>query len=138
MEMLLNCLACYTACLERIISWINKNAYIQIAINGKSFCGACKDALLLIIRNALRFAALGGLGTIFINIGLIWTCAFSVMLGYYNLSTSKYFVDGEVSDVYITLAFVIIFAYSIASIFMMVYSISLDTILHCFITDEEI
>lgn len=30
------------------------------------------------------------------------------------------------------------FAYCIASIFMMVYSISLDTILHCFITDEEI
>ena len=60
------------------------------------------------------------------------------MLGYYNLTNTKYFVDGEVSDVYITLAFIIIFAYSIASIFMMVYSISLDTILHCFITDEEI
>ena len=30
MEMLLDCLTCYTACLERIISWINKNAYIQV------------------------------------------------------------------------------------------------------------
>ena len=92
----------------------------------------------MIIRNALRFAAMGGLGTIFINIGLLWTCCFSVMLGYYNLTNTKYFVDGEISDVYITLAFIISFAYCIASIFMMVYSISLDTILHCFITDEEI
>jgi hypothetical protein len=30
---------------------------------------ACKDALMLIIRNNLRFAALSGVGTIFIFVG---------------------------------------------------------------------
>lgn len=91
--MALKCLQCYLACVERIIKFINKNAYIQIAINGKSFCFACKDALLLIIRNALRFTALGGLGGLFIMLGYLITIAGNVALAYFNLTYNQYFVD---------------------------------------------
>ena len=40
------------------------------AINGKNFCGACADALGVIMSNALRFAALGGIGGLFTFIGI--------------------------------------------------------------------
>ena len=36
--------------------FLNKNAYIQIALLGKKFCFAAKDAFWLIFRNALRIA----------------------------------------------------------------------------------
>jgi len=70
----------------KIIKFINKNAYIQIAISGKNFCFACKDALLLILRNPLRFAALGGLGSLFTVMGFCIICAANVALGYFNLT----------------------------------------------------
>ena len=61
---------CYLACLERLVEFINRNAYIQIAIGGKNFCGAVKDAFSVISSNALRFAAVSGLGAIFNFIGV--------------------------------------------------------------------
>ena len=36
--------------------FLNKNAYIQIALLGKKFCYAAKDAFWLILRNGLRIA----------------------------------------------------------------------------------
>ena len=61
---------CYLACLERIVEYINRNAYIQIAIGGKSFCAAIKDAFSVISSNFLRFTAVSGLGAIFNFIGV--------------------------------------------------------------------
>ncbi len=43
MQYLTNCVACCLACVERIVQFINKTAYIQIAIRGKNFCMAAKD-----------------------------------------------------------------------------------------------
>ena len=42
-QCLTNFLRCCLACVERIVEFINKTAYIQIAIRGKSFCYAAKD-----------------------------------------------------------------------------------------------
>lgn len=43
MEYIINCLRCCMACVERIVQFINKTAYIQIALRGKNFCMAAKD-----------------------------------------------------------------------------------------------
>jgi len=66
---ILACLNCYMMCFERFIKFLNKNAYIQIALTGKSFCFAAKDAFWLIVRNPGKFAVVSGLGGIFILIG---------------------------------------------------------------------
>jgi len=57
------------ACFERFIKFLNKNAYIQIALTGKNFCMAAKDAFWLIIRNPGKFGLVSTLGGIFILIG---------------------------------------------------------------------
>merc|ERR1712139_661049 len=44
-------------CFEKCAKFLSKNAYIQIALLGKKFCYAAKDAFWLIFRNALRIAA---------------------------------------------------------------------------------
>jgi hypothetical protein len=44
-------------CMEKCIKFLNKNAYIQVAIHGYSFCKACRSAFFLILRNILRVAA---------------------------------------------------------------------------------
>lgn len=42
-EYCINCLRCFLECVERIVQFINKTAYIQIALRGKNFCNAAKD-----------------------------------------------------------------------------------------------
>ena len=55
--------------LERFLNFINKNAYIQTAIMGNSFCKAAADACLLLIRNCLRVGTLQIISTVFIFLG---------------------------------------------------------------------
>jgi len=62
---ILSCCSCYLACVERIVGFINRNAYIQIAVGGKNFCAATRDACSIISSNFLRFSAVSGVGGIF-------------------------------------------------------------------------
>uniref|UniRef100_A0AAY4AXX5 Choline transporter-like protein n=1 Tax=Denticeps clupeoides TaxID=299321 RepID=A0AAY4AXX5_9TELE len=48
---LLCCLKCCFWCLERFIRFINRNAYIMIAIYGTNFCTSAREAFYLLMRN---------------------------------------------------------------------------------------
>ena len=64
-QCLLACLSCIVACFERFVEFLNRNAYIQIALTGKSFCPAAKDAFETIWSNATRYSLVSGFGAIF-------------------------------------------------------------------------
>jgi choline transporter-like protein 2/4/5 len=53
----LSIINCCLWCLEKCMKFLNKNAYIQTAIYGYSFCKSCRRAFFLLIRNILRVAA---------------------------------------------------------------------------------
>merc|ERR1719265_2246873 len=55
---ILCCCQCCFYCLEKCMRFINKNAYIQTAIFGSSFCTSAKEAFFLILRNAARVGAI--------------------------------------------------------------------------------
>lgn len=138
LALLLSYLQYYVAYVERIIKFINRNGYIQIALNGKNFCMACKDAILLIMRNSLRFTALAGLGTIFIFIGTIAIVAGTCLLAYLEIIQFKIFIDRDLSNPFIPIVFVFLISYIVARQFTMVLGIALEAIMHCFILDEEL
>lgn len=48
---------CCMWCFEKFMKFMNKNAYIQTAIYGYSFCKAARSAFFLLLRNVLRVAA---------------------------------------------------------------------------------
>ena len=54
-----------------------KNSFssLKIAISGKSFCFAAKDAFFLILRNPAKFGIVAGIGELFIFIGKIFIAA---------------------------------------------------------------
>jgi len=45
-------------CFERFIKYINRNAYILIALKGENFCSAAKEAMGLLWDNAGRASVL--------------------------------------------------------------------------------
>merc|ERR1711988_1880560 len=53
-------------CMEKCMKFINRNAYVLIAIHGISFCTAAKRSFFLILRNIARIGAVAMLSTIFL------------------------------------------------------------------------
>eukprot|EP00742_Colponemidia_sp_Colp-10_P000683 GILJ01000743.1.p1 GENE.GILJ01000743.1~~GILJ01000743.1.p1 ORF type:complete len:610 (-),score=97.51 GILJ01000743.1:91-1884(-) len=127
---------CCLACFERFLKFLSKNAYIQIAITGKKFCAAAKDAFLLIVRNAARFAAVNAIGSAFMFLGAALISIFPTLIGYIILTSASKYQDLLTSPIFpAVVGFT--FAFVIARCFMSVYGMAADTILQCFAIDEE-
>lgn len=95
MEYLINCLRCCLACVERIVQFINKNAYIQIALSGKNFCMAAKDGFELVWANPLRYAVVSGIGGIIMFLGKVAIAAASTAAMYAYLTYGTHTVMGK-------------------------------------------
>lgn len=81
LEYVLCIVQCCMWLLEKVLRFLNKNAYIQTAIYGYSFCKAARSAFFLILRNILRVSA--------VNI----VADFVLLLGKVNFFPSSSFVD---------------------------------------------
>lgn len=78
-EAVFGCLRCFLICLEKIVQFINTNAYIQIALRGKNFCMAAKDGFELAWSNPARYAVVGGIGNIIMFFGRLLITALTVL-----------------------------------------------------------
>merc|ERR1712070_1331135 len=78
--LILRAVQCCIWCFEKCLKYLNKNAYIQIALVGKGFCTSAKAAFFLISRNAARFGAVAVLGSIINWIGIIFGLSVDTML----------------------------------------------------------
>ncbi len=56
------CVKCCMWCLEKIVAFINRNAFILIAVKGSNYCVSAARAVQLIVANALRLAAVNVIG----------------------------------------------------------------------------
>jgi hypothetical protein len=93
---------------------------------------------MLVLRNPLRFSALAGIGGIFVLLGYLFVVAGQGVLYYFNLNDWKILVNGELTSIWGILIIAVLIGFLIAKLFMTVFSMAIDTILVCFITDEEI
>ena len=71
-------------------------------MKGKSFCSAAKDAFLLMLRNALRFSAVEGIGAFIIFLGRVFICVVTALIGYIIITKVAYFADAINSPVWPT------------------------------------
>lgn len=128
------CARCCLKCLDTCVKYINKNAYIQIALHNSNFCTAAKEAFFLNLRNAGRFSAVSLIGTILVVIGRGVIVATNTFL---TIALTDAMVP-EVKQPYLAAAIVAFFSYMIAGVFLSLFKDSSLTILHCFCLDEEL
>ncbi|XP_042747247.1 choline transporter-like protein 2, partial [Lagopus leucura] len=57
-KLLLGCLKCCFWCLEKFLKFLNRNAYIMIAVYGTNFCTSARNAFSLLMRNIIRVVVL--------------------------------------------------------------------------------
>lgn len=132
MQYILKCAQCILWCIEKCIKFLNKNAYIQVAILGTSFCTSAKNAFQLITRNFARFGVLATLGSVIYLLGFVFIMVFTSVLGYFVLLG----LHPDISPIVPVIMYVIV-SYVAAKLYMNVFGLAVDTMLQCFIATEE-
>lgn len=130
---ILCCIQCCLWCIEKCMKFINKNAYIQIAIFGYSFCKAARKAFFLILRNILRITAVAIVSTFVSGLGKMFICSGTVFLAYLYFA----YADLDLYTLYTPLFFVFFISYFVADVFLETFEMAISTILQCFCADEE-
>ena len=131
---LLCALQCYMWCIEKCMKFLNKNAYIQTAIFGYSFCKAARKAFFLILRNVLRISAVSVVSSFVLIIGKIFIMCFATFAGYTAMVDK---LDGQVNYIWIPTVLICFISYFTAEMFNEVFGMAISTILQCFVADEE-
>lgn len=124
------CLRCCQSCAE----FLNKNAYIDMAVKGNGFCASARNAFSVMVDNAGAMAILNGVTWIFQLAGLLSISGISLFIihavlktHHFTSATSRWFI--EYPPIALVISFLIAFA--VASAFMDAFDMVSDTIIYC-------
>uniref|UniRef100_A0A8B9F948 Choline transporter-like protein n=1 Tax=Amazona collaria TaxID=241587 RepID=A0A8B9F948_9PSIT len=137
---LLCCLKCCFWCLEKFLKFINRNAYIMIAIYGKNFCTSAKEAFFLLMRNVVRVAVLDKVTDFLLFLGKILVAGGVGVLAFFFFTQKIPVIAQEAPTLnyyWVPLLTVIIGSYLVAHGFFSVYAMCVDTLFLCFCEDLE-
>uniref|UniRef100_A0A8C1TAX3 Choline transporter-like protein n=1 Tax=Cyprinus carpio TaxID=7962 RepID=A0A8C1TAX3_CYPCA len=139
-KFLLCCLKCCFWCLEKFIKFINRNAYIMVAIYGKNFCRSARDAFFLLMRNVIRVVVLDKVTDFILFLGKLLIVGLVGIFAFFFFSgQTDAFKDAAPSLHYywVPILTVLVGSYLIAHGFFSVYAMCVDTLFLCFLEDLE-
>ncbi|CAN9502911.1 unnamed protein product [Ophioblennius macclurei] len=134
------CLRCCFWCLEKFIRYMNRNAYIMVAIYGKNFCTSAREAFFLLMRNVVRVAVLDRLTDFLLFLGKVLIAGSVGVVAFLFFNKKLPFLLEEVPSLnysWVPVLTVVIGAYLIAHSFFNVYAMCVDTLFLCFCDDLE-
>ena len=134
---ILCCVECCLRCIAKVLEYINKHAYIMIAIKGDCFCKAAWEGFALTVRNLGRFSVLTLLGKLFSTIGTLFITVASGIIGYLVIQNYG-FLSEDIDSAFLPVFCMVMVGLIIGLVTMNVFGMSADTLLYCFLIDEEI
>ena len=134
---IISCLQCCVGCCGKIMEFVNKHAYIQIALKGDNFCTSAWEGFALIVRNLGRFSTLTAIGGIFTIIGTIFISVVSTIIGYFVITKVSYFSD-ELNSCVLPVVVFLIIGLILGLVTMSIFGTSGDALMHSFLLDEEL
>ncbi|CAH8441889.1 unnamed protein product [Schistosoma turkestanicum] len=142
----MKCLSCCFWVLEKFLRFLNRNAFIMIAIHGQSFCSASRSALSLLMRNVVRLIVVDKVTDFILFIGKLVVVGVVGSLAYVYLEGILFKGNDYVNDAlyptnlhytFLPLGIIILSSYLVASLFSSVFEMGVDTIFLCFLEDVE-
>jgi len=134
-DCVLCCCLCAVGCCKEIVEFIDKNAYIDIALTSNNFCDAAKDALQVITEIGGAMAILNGATFVFATFGTIMITlgcgAFTYVVassGTFSEQSSQFEVANPIGPMLVSCAIGLLVALS----FMHVFDMTSDTLLYCY------
>jgi choline transporter-like protein 2/4/5 len=134
-QFFLKCLGCCFWCLEKIFKYINKNAYILIAVYGYHFCKACCRAFNLLMRNILRVFVLNSITTFIFFMSQLLIIGITGLVAFLVFDSIR--ESEELNYYLIPVILLALFAFFISWAFFSVYDMAVDTLFLCFLEDLE-
>ncbi|CAN6487232.1 unnamed protein product [Victoria cruziana] len=129
---------CCLGCIEWTIKSFNRNAYIMIAITGKSFCKSSALATELILNNILRIGKVNVTGDVILLLGKICVSLISALFAFLMLDTHKYgSAHNKISSPLFPVLICWGLGYVVATLFFGVVEMAIDTIILSFCQDTE-
>lgn len=126
---------CCCACFESVMMFINRNAYIEIAMYGKPFCTSAKNAFQLLVRNAFRLVAIDFVSSLILLLSKIIVTSVSGVGSYYALK--YYYADDPLYYTSPTVFVIMVESFVVTSLFLYVYDMTIDATFLAFCEDCE-
>lgn len=120
--------------LEKLIRYLNRNAYIMTAMVGSGFCRASQDAFTLITSNILRGFFVHQVADFVILLGKAFVVGLTTL--FFSMSVSSR--EDELHFSFIPILLIMLGSYTVASSCLAVYSVAVDTLFLCFLKDIQI
>ncbi|XP_065351005.1 choline transporter-like protein 1 [Cloeon dipterum] len=117
----------------KFIAFVNRNAYIEIALRGCNFIEGGRRAIMLIAKHALSIAAINSVGDFVLFMAKIAVMLSTMLVGIAMIQNKE-----GVINMWVPITLVAHFAYIVAHVFLSVYEMTIDTIFICFCEDCEI
>lgn len=136
------CVKCCVWCLEKIVTFINRNAYIVIGLKGSNYCTAAGRAIALLVMNAMRLITVNVIGDVLLFLGKVAVAAGCGLIAF-GMSDLQYYTnptnypDTYLSSPVFPVALSIIIGFVVAEIFFAVYDMAINTIFLAFCEDCE-
>ncbi|CAN1798140.1 Choline transporter protein 1 [Linum perenne] len=125
-------------CIEWTIKSVNRNAYIMIAITGKSFCRSSAMATELIMSNIVRIGKVNVVGDVILLLGKLCVSLSSAVFGFLMLDSHKFKSShNKISSPLLPVVVCWALGYVVATLFFAVVEMSIDTIILSFCQDSE-
>jgi hypothetical protein len=130
------CVQCFLKCLEGCINRISKNTVIWCSIYGDNFTTSSCQSFMLIWANMARVAAITTVSTF-----LLFLSKVAIAVGVTALAAmvldARYVSTGLITSMVVPCVLIFILAYVIATLFMVLLDVTVDTVFFCFLVDCE-
>lgn len=127
---MLKCCQCCLWCFEKFLVYLNRNAFIEIAIYGYSFCKGAQEALHILTNNILRVAAISSVGDFVLFLGKVGVAVATGFVGYQFVKDKE-----DLNYIWVPITIAVVFALLISHCFLSVYEMAIDTLFLCFCED---
>lgn len=135
-KVLIRSIHCLLWCLQCLFDRLNKSGFVITSIYGTPFCVSSVQALVLMLGNLIRVAALhvvsgylSWMGSFFIVGGTCATCGF--IIRYTE-------IEEKLSSIVYPMIIICLLSYLLCAIYMMVFQVGIDTMFMCFLIDEKV
>jgi len=129
---LISCLQCLLGCIESIIQYINKFAYIYVAMHGYSFCHAARECFDLVSRNFFSAVIMDTIAGFVLFVGKALFTALCTIIAIAVLDAQGRPLTA------VTLALTVVISFSVLHIISHVVGVSVDTVFICYLEDLEL
>lgn len=128
---------CFATCFEKFLKYVNRNAYIEVALRDINFCSGVYKSVELFATNALRFTVLVGVLELFLFAGSVLVASLVTIAGNYLLLL--YNRSQGISNTFWSVGPSIAFFITgllVTGLFNSVMETATDSMFHCYLFEE--